>query len=366
MSDRKQDSGNGGNGGNGEFDRDLAATSRAYKNAGADTPSAAIDDAIRAAARRAVRSQPQALAKSWVSRWSAPLSAAALVVLTVSVGFLAINEQPGLAPEPLNKAIEAKPPAAPEANAEISTPPENAAPGATLAPRRSLPVPAVEKKSQLDRQRAASPDPLPETAQPDPERRRNELGGATSATVVAKDAHDALALNSPSAVAAAPPPAGAPNTLAKSLAKQAPAFVADPPIAETAARQANTGVASGTVKSESAQAKQPVAEASRADGRSDAASTRQKSQLPASPVATVLAPEVASPAAISPPQPVAVPSPQVLADKVNEPPEAWIKRILELKQQGKIREFDDELARFRKRYPNFRLPEALRESRGGQ
>ena len=64
MNDRKQN-----NSGDGELDRDLAAVSRAYQLADADLPPPAMDDAIRAAARRAVKSQLHAAGKSWISRW---------------------------------------------------------------------------------------------------------------------------------------------------------------------------------------------------------------------------------------------------------------------------------------------------------
>lgn len=287
MSDRKQDNGNGGDS---KFDRELAVMSRAYKNAGADTPPPATDDAIRAAARRAVRSQPQAAGKSWISRWSAPLSAAALVVLTVSVGFLAIDEQPGLAPEPLKAVVKANPPASPDASAMSSNASASAAPGAVVVPRLSLP---------------------------------------------------------------------APNTSAESVANEAQGFVADPPLAGAAARKGNV-VAAGTAKREAAQEKLQSAPAA-VPARGDASLTVQKSQAPTSPAAATSAPIVASPAAISPPRHVAAPTLQSLADKANEPPEAWVKRILEFKQQGKTREFDEELAKFRKRYPDFKLPEELRE-----
>ena len=98
MSDRKQNTGSAGEH-DSEFDRELAMVARACRDedAGADGPPAAMDAAIRAAAQRAVKSNPHAVGKSWMSRWSAPLSAAALVVLTTSVGFLALDEEPELA-----------------------------------------------------------------------------------------------------------------------------------------------------------------------------------------------------------------------------------------------------------------------------
>ena len=37
-----------------------------------------------------------------------------------------------------------------------------------------------------------------------------------------------------------------------------------------------------------------------------------------------------------------------------------MKRILELKAPGKMREFEGELAKFRKQYPDYLLPEELK------
>jgi hypothetical protein len=41
-------------------------------------------------------------------------------------------------------------------------------------------------------------------------------------------------------------------------------------------------------------------------------------------------------------------------------PEAWLKRIVELRQQGREREAQESLAEFKKRYPDYKIPEALR------
>jgi len=40
-------------------------------------------------------------------------------------------------------------------------------------------------------------------------------------------------------------------------------------------------------------------------------------------------------------------------------PEDWLKRIKRLKQEGKLEEAKQELAEFKKRYPDYRLPQAL-------
>ena len=71
---------------------------RAYHSAIHDEPRAIIDDAIRAAARRAVSSQPMSIKKTWLSRWTAPLAAAATVMLTSSVIFMAVRDRPEVAP----------------------------------------------------------------------------------------------------------------------------------------------------------------------------------------------------------------------------------------------------------------------------
>lgn len=58
----------------------------------------------------------------------------------------------------------------------------------------------------------------------------------------------------------------------------------------------------------------------------------------------------------------AAPAPRALASaKLAEPatPEAWLERIAELKKQGRVREADESLAEFKKRYPAYKIPEAL-------
>ena len=45
--------------------------------------------------------------------------------------------------------------------------------------------------------------------------------------------------------------------------------------------------------------------------------------------------------------------------RVDESPESWLRRLAELKQQGRLKEFEDGLAEFRKRYPAYRIPETL-------
>jgi hypothetical protein len=49
------------------------------------------------------------------------------------------------------------------------------------------------------------------------------------------------------------------------------------------------------------------------------------------------------------------------ANFADEPPEKWLERIAQLRQQGRHDEADKALAEFRKRYPDYRIPEAILE-----
>ncbi|MEQ1516317.1 MAG: hypothetical protein ABL931_07500 [Usitatibacteraceae bacterium] len=362
MSDMKKIGGSEG-GSDDEFERDLARSSRAYKAIGDDLPPPAMDDAIRAAARRAVKSKPHAVGKSWVSRWSAPISVAALVMLTVSVVFTGLDEQPDIAPAPVKNI------AMPKSAAPSAAPPTTlATPGAGAAQTSQ----SMEKKARVAQEHSAPRDQLAESRQQDMDRRRSDVTENTASTVASapslKEKRDAIAFNAPPPAAPAMMAPAAPAP-ANPLAKDATGFVAEPPPAQLAKSQENAGAAvAESAKREMAQAKQsqPALAAGAAVGslRNEvAALPAKKSVDAAAPVAPApAAPVVASATAVAPPQYAAGPRSQLLADKA-EPPEAWLKRILELKQQGKSREFDDELGKFRKRYPDFPLPEELKTSK---
>jgi hypothetical protein len=47
-------------------------------------------------------------------------------------------------------------------------------------------------------------------------------------------------------------------------------------------------------------------------------------------------------------------------DLVDAPPEHWIRRLAELRREGKTADADALLAEFRKRHPDWPVPEALR------
>lgn len=346
MSDRKQNSMD-----DSEFDRELALTSRAYKSAEADLPPPAMDDAIRAAARRAVKSQPHTMGKSWIARYSAPLSAAALVMLTVSIGFIALDERPELAPALLSEGVR---PGVTAPAATAMRAPETAALEVVQSPVGVPAAPTPEKKAMRERSAYAAQERLI-SPKSDSVQRPNEVAVAAPTASLAKDTNMASMPSRPPVAAAAPAPAP--------VAKEAPIFVADPaPVADTWREKRTESIELS--KQEMSPEKQAIGSIAGAGlaARNDAPRPVQKTAAQAPATATI-APAVASRSAVAPPA-YAPPAPPAsiasMADKADEPLENWLKRILELKQAGKTRESDEELAKFRKRYPEYVLPEALR------
>jgi hypothetical protein len=53
--------------------------------------------------------------------------------------------------------------------------------------------------------------------------------------------------------------------------------------------------------------------------------------------------------------------PQVMGKLAQETPEQWLERIARLRQEGRHDEADKALAEFRKRYPDYKIPEATLE-----
>ena len=47
-----------------------------------------------------------------------------------------------------------------------------------------------------------------------------------------------------------------------------------------------------------------------------------------------------------------------IGEQATEPPEKWLERIAELRKEGKHEEADKALAEFRKRYPDYKVPES--------
>jgi Meckel syndrome type 1 protein len=302
----------------------------AYREAATDEPRPETDERIRAAARRAVAAGPQSLEararadaqRSWTARWRVPASIAATVVIAVTLSYMVQDEEvrkariDGVPATPAPVRESAAPPAA--ATAKVQEAPAPAAPPAqapaAVAAKRAAPA--------ADAANAASrPEPVPFPAPAASERRSADE-------------------------ARAPAPVGAPP--ATSRADEAPGAGALSKEVERAERQTAAPAAA-----------QP-AEAARMQAE------------PASPALRV-APSAVPPAA---PAPMAKPAPPTrertladrpagrlereaasgLAEQKVRTPEEWLEDIRRLKTQGRTEDVAKELAEFRKRYPDYKLP----------
>jgi len=395
----------------GRQDRD--AVSRAYRAAregDADAvgmePSAALDDAIRAAARRAVHAGPQPLGKSWIRRWTPQLAVAAVVVLSVSLVFVAVNEQPELAPPPVQIALNhsAEPPAvAPPMQTRIleATPSAKVAVDA-VKKHKAADAGAAAADAQVGRQKDAallkeergSMSPTPTIASPPPA----QLTAAASAP--AAPVH-----SPPGQPAMAPAPAPAAAELAPA---PFPATVAD--AVAPARKEARADARSAAVpQPRPAEEKAMVAGALRSRDAMDAPAKPAAAAVvaapspiiatpatPAAPVTLARAPMMkqgatataATPQASGAAAPVRTPSADAARSNTqatkaaesagvrglgkeeyqasgkadaDERPGPWLKRLLELREQGKLKELREELVRFKKAHPDVVLPKSLTE-----
>jgi hypothetical protein len=385
---------------------DMAGTKQvkeSYRAALQEEPRAIIDDAIRAAARRAVSSGPTSIGKTWFNRWTTPLAAAATVMLTSSVIFMAVRDRPEVAP-PIADMV-----AASDKNKVVIS---EAAKDVVAA------APVLESDAADKRAYAPTPAPAPastiaaQTLQLNQAKEKKSSVGEPAATPAMTRMQDSSnrATQTPSAPSevVAPqqkiPPAPAKQTAP--IAEMAKATsIATPAAPSTAARKVLNEIkieAAGDLGAQDAyRRKQSDSEATaaltaQATGKvapppPAAANVAGVSAAPPPPQARILAkPTVTEPvmprADMSPAAPPVVaapaPAPPPAADTMEKSPatslraitnaseksdkiesaDAWIKRMTELKRQEKNKELADEIVRFRKRYPSVELPKELTEA----
>jgi len=272
---------------------------RAYRQLASEEPSALIDAAILAHAR--------ARRSSGIGRWAGPVSIAAVLVLGIGVSLRMQLEQPGVetsapggSPEyPLPQSAAPEPPRA--------EPAQSPAADANL---RAVPDAKIKVAP-------AKPAPRPEMAAPAPEKKEGFRLDRAPAS--------AMAPASPPPVS--PPPAAVPAPAA------APAFVPEPPRAaekERARAPAPAELGAAAAPQSRASASQaPAPPAAREEAMRDSAGALQKKSLNAM---------------------------EADADPMRE-----LERIAKLREAGRHAEADKALEEFRKRHPDFRIPEAMSE-----
>ena len=295
-----------------ELQRDIEAVSARYRAADDDAPPAALDDAIRAAARRAVGARPLPMNKSWIAPWTTPLAAAAMVVVTVSIGLLAVREKPEFAP-PLEEVTEAQ-------TAAPSESPAKAKSTAAMDMNRD----ATNTRSQPFEKREA-------TTMLEKKSRAPELDAAASGIIQPPSAVNAPAMQAaPMAFPAAPAPA--PMRGRQDIDQ---------------ARRFNGGAAAepATTAKLADERKEKEADKGTASGQVGASSESSMSVN------------------AGPPTVVARKADTLKASPDIEPPQHWIERIRLLRAQGKTKDADDALKKFGAQYPDYLLPADLAPQR---
>jgi hypothetical protein len=359
--------------------KEMDAVSRAYRDAGAGddmAPPAALDDAIRAAAHRAVHSGPQLAGSGWFRRWTPQFAVAAVVVLSASVVFIAIEERPDQAPASiqkiaLNQAAEPPAEAALPMQARIVAATPSA--GDAFASAKKKGAGAVVADAQVSRQKDAAI-------------LKEERGLVSLAPATAPPPPSLAAASVPTAAGHLPPglPAAAPATTAATPAPF-PATAAD---AVAPGRKEARADARNTAAPETKRIEEKVTVAG-------AVRSREDIDAPAKPAAPMMK-QLAPAAAVAPQASVAIApvrAPLVDAARSNaqapkasdsagvggvgheenipsgkadesERPGPWLKRLLELRERGQFKELREQVARFKKFHPDIVLPKTLTELPG--
>lgn len=343
-----------------------------------ETPPAALDDAIRAAARREVSARPVSASGESVPpvartrrNWYVPVSIAAVVVLSVSLVTLMQEEKgselmraPGAASSP--SPIPATPPAAapPAPAASADTPAQHAAPGERLQPQ-DIPATTADAAASESRvvtdtakPRRDKSEALPDSATVVDGLRKEPTGGMQSRQQAAKAG--AAALPAPDADGSAVgtlPQAPVPERQKRAdpfpaaSEREAPAVSPSTPPPPVAAVPPSPPM---QARREAAEA--PPARAAAAPGASVAENALPQASPP---LADNRAPAPASPSVRLTPSPATKPMTR-LAEKSDpvwlglehQPAEKWLERMAEYKRIGRVADANALLDEFRKRFPD--------------
>ncbi len=297
--------------------------SGAYQRLGKENPPQAIDAAILAASRRAVRARPVATGGR-LRRWALPISIAAVVVLTMSVTLRVQLERPDLESAlPAADDKDAPSAAALESKEEMRASAKQNQP----ADVRAKSKPTVKSPAALESEPSA-PSALSKRSAPSV-----RGAGEREQSAPAREA-----MRTPPARTEAPPAA----KRAPAPAPAARGFVQEPPAPASAPAEPAAAAGLGAVGVPS-------------EARPDAAPGLAR-QAPAEADSNVG--RAASRMAVEDRvQPLAEKAGKADADLSPRP---WLERIAKLRRDGRTQEADESLAAFRRRYPDYEIPKELR------
>ncbi len=314
-----------------ERDAGLAAL---YRAAAREEPPPALDDAIRAAARRVVSSRPQRVNSPFIRSWRMPLSIAAVMLLTVSLVTVMREEAPEILSPPggvrtVGEADQMRAAPAADAGERASAVPKTLAPAAPRPDSLGLKPPAQTGSSGLGlRGNRVSPDPVPGSPNDMDAARRMETDAPTT------------------------------PALAKRALPQA--------FPEAVDMRDDKGVVAAEKRRQSAKEESPASPARAAEAvTGTAAEGKVQSKLDSVSADALREPSRARVAAAPVVLPSTLPPASQMAGAIQPrtdlPPDKWLERIEELRRQGKLEDAKTSFAEFRKRYPDYELPASLKD-----
>jgi len=303
-----------------------AKLSSVYRAAATDEPPTSMDDAIRASARRAVAAHPRAVGMPFIKRWQQPLSAAAVVVVCVSLVTIMRDEGGVLTLTPRSKL--------PASSA--AEPPNNAR-------REGSEIPNIVLSDGRNRNLGLK---LPEQAADRSRDRRDAYGLATPGSGTGLTPPRGLGGN-PAVIAGDAQPAPRSATAEKNqAASDALTFSASPDKDRQTARSGDILASAPAMR----EAPLPAA-ANRTDRLATPSATTPSTPQTADTRAEVRALTGQSPAENA----------YAVSALAQLQPDQWLARLAELRRLGRHEEARAGLTEFRKRYPQVALPRAVLE-----
>jgi hypothetical protein len=373
-----------------ELDALLARGGRvhaAWRDASSDEPPVALDDAIRAAARRAVRARPRPAEASFTARWRVPVSIAALLVVSATLTLL-LSERGEHLPNSDLRGTELPRVGEPGADELKADQPRGDRPStvqpSTDQPKAQMPGAGIGGAPGVPRRDTAQSDALAREAQPPAPRAVAEpaQGESRAQDVVRSQEERALAKREVSrapeqdAASAQPRPFPQQQGAAPAQAEAPAEAQATAPVATE--ERAQAGMRSKALADRSMPPASPAANVPASDGQTAAEAMQSTPPPPAAaPVAAARSPASPAPSRAAPmragAQPAgetAEPAPAARAEIAARAagdagaaqalePQAWIEHILALRREGRMQEAQRSLEAFRRRYPDVRLPPEL-------
>jgi hypothetical protein len=291
--------------------------SRRYREIAREEPGARLDDAILAASRRAVH-------RGSARRWAVPVSIAAVLVLSFGLTLEMKREQPDVETAIPIRAAPPAPATIPEAQPVAPAAKDLAAPVAPASPESPAPPPPA--KVTAPRRQA----PASETREARPEPRAFEED-KPAAQKLKQRMEAAPEVNAPASEAAR----ATPEQPASSAGAIAPQRAITPSLPATTTPAATTPPPPA-----------PASAAAPAAPAAPAASTLQMNAAPAMRAKSASdAMQRAAP----------------LEKEVTTPEMQELERIAQLRAQGRDAEADRAIDEFRRRHPDYRIPDAMWE-----